>query len=58
MSNGTRKKKVDFKKLLIIEEEPNSHFKKNKYSLQKELEFNYFDSKTVKLHLFYNSIEL
>ena len=28
MSNGTRKKKVDFKKLLIIEEEPNSHFKK------------------------------
>ena len=28
MSNGTRKKKVDFKKLLIIEEEPNPHIRK------------------------------
>jgi len=28
MSNGTRKKKVDFKKLLIIEEEPSSSFRK------------------------------
>ena len=28
MSNGTRKKKVDFKKLLIIEDEPNNHFLK------------------------------
>ena len=28
MSNGTRKKKVDFKKLLITEEESNIHFRK------------------------------
>ena len=28
MSNGTRKKKVDFKKLLIIEEEPSPSFRK------------------------------
>ena len=28
MSNGTRKKKVDFKKLLITEEETNLHYRK------------------------------
>ena len=36
MSNGTRKKKVDFKKLLIIEEEPNPHIhKKSSKSINK-----------------------
>ena len=28
MSNGTRKKKVDFKKLLVTEEDSNIHFRK------------------------------
>ena len=42
MSNGTRKKKVDFKKLLIIEEEPNSHFriKSNKSSNKSQNDLN------------------
>ena len=42
MSNGTRKKKVDFKKLLIIEEEPNSHFRKksNKSSNKSQNDLN------------------
>ena len=42
MSNGTRKKKVDFKKLFIIEEEPNSHFRKksNKSSNKSQNDLN------------------
>ena len=39
MSNGTRKKKVDFKKLLVTEEESNIHFRKKATKSSNLLQF-------------------